>query len=145
MLAKRERASGKRTDLVARGDLVDSRRTLSDLGVTKDQSSRWQTLAGVPEEDFEAALAGEEKPSTNGIIAKPPQMPETSLWLWGRLRDFERDGLLEMSSDEATELLAEMAESGERRTGHGDQKAESQRATPLLADLGRNGLEGGPA
>ncbi len=81
-------------------------------------------------------------------------MPQTSLWLWGRLRDFERDGLLEMTGAEATELraerragelLAEMAESGERRTGHGDQKAESQRATPLLADLGRNGLEGGPA
>ena len=41
--------------------------TLKELGVTKDQSSRWQALAGVSEEDFETALAGEEKPSTNGI------------------------------------------------------------------------------
>ena len=81
--------------------------TLKELGVSKNQSSRWQALAGVPEEDFEAALAGEEKPSTNGIIAKPPQMPQTSLWLWGRLRDFERDGLLEMTGAQATELRAE--------------------------------------
>ncbi len=81
--------------------------TLSDLGVSKGQSSRWQALAGVPEEDFEAALAAPEKPTTNGIIAKPPKMPATSLWLWGRLRDFERDGLLDMNSDEATELMTD--------------------------------------
>ena len=63
--------------------------------------------ARLPEEDFEVALGGEEKPSTNGIIAKPPQMPATSLWLWGRLRDFERDGLLDMNSNEATELMTD--------------------------------------
>ncbi len=67
-------------------------KTLSEMDISKDQSSRWQALGAVPEEDFEAALSGEEKPSTNGIIAKPSKMPETSLWLWGRLRDFERDG-----------------------------------------------------
>ena len=60
--------------------------TLNDLNITRDQSSRWQALANVPEEDFEAALGGEEKPSTNGIIAKPPKMPATSLWLRGSLR-----------------------------------------------------------
>src|SRR5262249_31529313 len=28
--------------------------TLSDLGITKSQSSRWQKLAAIPEADFEA-------------------------------------------------------------------------------------------
>ena len=57
----------------------DGGKTLKELGISKDQSSRWQGMAGVPEEEFEAALGGEEKPSTNGIIAKPPQMPAASL------------------------------------------------------------------
>ncbi len=82
-------------------------KTLSEMDISKDQSSRWQALGAVPEEDFEAALSGEEKPSTNGIIAKPSKMSETSLWLWGRLRDFERDGLLAMTSEEATELMTD--------------------------------------
>ena len=67
-----------------------------DSGITDGQGERWQALAGVPEEEFEAALAAPKKPSTSGIIreqkpvARP--IPDTSLWLWGRLRDFERDG-----------------------------------------------------
>ena len=36
----------------------------------------------------------------------------------------------------AGELLKKMAESGERHTGHGDQRAESHRAIPKLADFG---------
>ena len=122
LLAKMKKAQGKRTDLVARGDQVDDRQTLSDVGVSKDQSSRWQALADVSQEDFEAALGGEKKPSTNGIIAKAPQMPATSLWLWGRLRDFERDGLLDMNSDEATELMT------------GAMLADVKRLAPLVAE-----------
>jgi hypothetical protein len=54
------------------------------------------------EPDFEAALADREtKPTTTGIIRqheakeKPrDQVDGGALWLWGRLLDFERDGLL---------------------------------------------------
>lgn len=126
LLKKMEKAAGKRTDLVARGDQV-GRKTLSEMGVSKDQSSRWQALADVPEEEFEAALGGDEKPSTTGIIAKPKKMPRTSLWLWGRLRDFERDGLLDMNSDEATELMTD--------TMLADVKRLAPRVAAWLEDL----------
>jgi len=42
---------------------------LSDLGISRDQSSQWQKLADIPEEQFEAALA-EGRPSTAGILRK---------------------------------------------------------------------------
>lgn len=49
----------------------------------------------MPEDQFELALAGADKPTTNGIIAAaaPPEITPVSddaLWLWGRLREFER-------------------------------------------------------
>jgi hypothetical protein len=44
--------------------------TLTDLGITRDQSSQWQ-LAAVPPDIFEAALVEPgSPPSTSGIIAR---------------------------------------------------------------------------
>jgi hypothetical protein len=81
---------------------------LSDLGITKDQSSQWQKLADVPQEDFDAALTDPTtKPTTNGILAaaappKPtrPPVSDAALWLWGRLMDFERNGMLASNPDD---------------------------------------------
>jgi len=42
--------------------------TLADLGISKRQSSEWQKLAAVPEEDFEAAIAEQEVPSAGGVL-----------------------------------------------------------------------------
>jgi hypothetical protein len=63
-------------------------------------------LAAVPEKEFEMALADPTaKPTTNGIIKanmepKPNPVSAEALWLWGRLRDFRRDGLLDKTPQE---------------------------------------------
>jgi hypothetical protein len=51
---------------------------LSDLGITWDQSSKWQALAEVPEEQFEQALKDPThgRPSASDRIAIAPQRRE---------------------------------------------------------------------
>jgi hypothetical protein len=58
--------------------------------------------------EFEEEMAQAEMPSTAGIInsfGKPKITPVSAdaLWLWGRLRDFERDGLLAKSPQSVLE------------------------------------------
>jgi len=76
--------------------------TLKGLGISETQSARWQQLANVPEEEFEAALRDPEtKPTTNSILAGmkavngATKMDNDSLWICGRLTDFERMKLAE--------------------------------------------------
>lgn len=71
---------------------------LSDLGITRDQSSQWQRLAEVPQEQFEAAFKAPTRPSTTGILAAagkataPPKIPvdHGALWAYSRVADFEK-------------------------------------------------------
>lgn len=72
-------------------------RALADTGISTQTASRYQALASVSAADFESALRDPVvKPSTAALIQKArdpqPRMPDDVLWLWGRIRDFEREG-----------------------------------------------------
>ena len=91
--------------------------TLTEVGITKDQSSQWQKLAAVPEAEFEEQLANPVAlPTAAHIIAaheaktfpQPvpgPQVDDAALWLWGRLKDFQRMGLLDRDPNEVCETM----------------------------------------
>lgn len=84
---------------------------LESAGVKERTAQRWQNLAAVPKEQFEAALSGEEKPATRAIIKKANgangAMSPDALWFWGRLRDIERMELWKWTPDD---LLGEMTD-----------------------------------
>ena len=118
LLADMEKAKGAAEAGTNRGttrsyDATSSQpRSLSDLGITKDQSSKWQRLAAVPEAEFEAAISQPgSKPSTTHIISpkqeQPKRMDSLAMWFWGRLIDMERNKLFERSADS---LMGEMTD-----------------------------------
>ena len=43
-------------------------KTLSDMGINKDQSSKWQKMAAIPQEEREGYLSQPGIPSTEGMI-----------------------------------------------------------------------------
>jgi hypothetical protein len=116
--------------------------TLADLGVTPKQSSRWQKLADVPDEQFDAALADQtEKPTTNGIIAaaqpKParPAVSDAALWLWGRLNDFQRNDLLGREpNDVLSTMTEEMLDDVHRLAPAGRELAQAHRGDAMTRD-----------
>ena len=93
--------------------------TLADTGIPRSTAKRFEALADVPAEVFEAALADDETmPSASGIVEAarnpaPPSMDPDALWLWGRLQEFHRRGLCDgghlYAGDIANALPASMA------------------------------------
>jgi hypothetical protein len=67
--------------------------TLEDFGITRDQSSKWQQLADVPEQTFEN-LVTEDGMSTEEILRRmapptpPPSVDLRVLFVWSHLKDF---------------------------------------------------------
>lgn len=66
-----QRDSGGRGRIESRGTTqLKNPPRLQDLGITKDQSSKWQQLAAVPDEEFERAVRGDgPKPTTEVVRA----------------------------------------------------------------------------
>lgn len=100
--------------------------TLSNLGISRDQSSQWQKLAKIPRAEFEADLADPMwRPTTSGMIERQEarergplpttRVDDRALWLWGRLQDFERDGLLTRDPDEVLSTMLEHMDTTTRR------------------------------
>jgi hypothetical protein len=117
LLAKMPKANGAREPRTHRGSTQSSGTTaptLKDLGISRDQSSQWQKLGALPQREFDIAIGESVKPpTTKGILraAEPaprkPTVAADALWLWGRLMDFERDGLLEKMPSEVMETMTD--------------------------------------
>lgn len=112
--------------------------TLARTGISRQTAHRYQALADVPAATFEAAMREPVKPTTSGVIAQAkaaavvqqardpqPRMPDDVLWLWGRMRDFERECF---TSKDPQSLLQAMTES---------MRADVARISPLMVDFFR--------
>ncbi len=54
-------ARGKRTDLVPRRDQVNGKKTLAELGINKNESSRWQQVASLSQRVFEKHISDSKR------------------------------------------------------------------------------------
>lgn len=69
--------------------------SLADMGISKKQSSDWQKMAEIPEEEFEKTFATGELATTKGLVrkaepkkkAKRNKQRKYALAIWSRLRD----------------------------------------------------------
>ncbi len=70
--------------------------------MSRKTAHQYQALANIAKEEFEAALKAPEKPTRSAILRNAarkasmgnlPQVRDNTLFLWGRLRDFERMGI----------------------------------------------------
>jgi hypothetical protein len=93
-------------------------RTLTDMRITKDQSSQWQRLAGISKDKFEEAISQTPTPSVAQLIdehTEPVQKArrplhrehDRSTWIAGRLREFRRDGHLDADPAAVIECMVE--------------------------------------
>jgi hypothetical protein len=99
--------------------------TLKEMGLTGDQSSKYQQLANVPEKEFEEALNAEGSiPSAHGLLKsrnETKRIDKDCLYLWGRLVDIEK----RLFGRNINALLDEMTPAMEK---------DSTRILPLLRE-----------
>jgi hypothetical protein len=107
-----------RTDLVGSNNEV-RHATAADLGLRRDEIYEARKLRdaeaaepGLIRRSLDAMLERGEEPTRAALIkevvAKPqPTMPREPLWVWGRVKDFHRDGILAIPPHQ---LAAKMTE-----------------------------------
>lgn len=112
-------------------------KALADNRLSRQQANEFERLAEVPEDLFEKELETQGSPTAATIIHvhKPvvtpvsPVSPE-ALWLWGRLHEFEREGVLGRPPQE---IMAAMTP---------PMQVDALRLAPRVADwLGQIGRE----
>lgn len=102
--------------LKSKSDGATSKVMLSDLGVTRDQSSQWQQLAAIPEREFEAEVSKPgPKPTAHGLLAnrtpkveQTPRMDPRALEAWAWITGF-RDN--KFGGTLPTQLFGQMTDS----------------------------------
>lgn len=104
------------------------RQAIDTAQIPERTAQRYQALANVPSPVFEEALRNPVvKPTTAALIRQArdpqPKMPDDVLWLWGRMRDFERDGY---ANKDVGQLLSHMTDT---------MRADVLRIVPLMADF----------
>ena len=104
--------------------VLDPTPKLSDLGIKKDQSSRWQKLAGLPEQEFEDKIARATDTAVT-VIDAPPRRKQP------RKRKPRLDGK-PTTGEEAAPISDAEASAEARKAEHaaldGDQTKQPQRA-----------------
>jgi hypothetical protein len=86
--------------------------------ISDDQADRWQQLAAMPHGDFEGHLHDPLViPTTSGILDadRPKAAPSDALWLWGRIRDLEREGYLSKDINEIVHRMSAKMQEEMRR------------------------------
>ena len=87
---------------------------LSDLGITRDQSSQWQKLGALSQNDFDLAIGTSVKPpSTKGVLRAAVDdgplprcvVSKDALRLWGRLSEFGSEEWLAKSPAEVMSTM----------------------------------------
>lgn len=101
---------------------------LQSTGISRQSANRYEALAAVPTAQFEEALRDTSvKPTTTRLIQQArdpqPQIDAAALWIWGRMRDFERDGF---HAKNPHLLLSQMTET---------MRADAARIAPLMAEF----------
>jgi hypothetical protein len=134
-----ERDTGKGGDRKSRSvETTVKPKTLSDLGVSKDQSRKFQQLADIPTEQFEEAVSGSDAvPTTGGVLGHAKRqrshsaganhnasacrgMPPLFEWVYRQVLAFDNTGTL---SSNATDIYAQMSR---------DQRRDVARVARLL-------------
>jgi hypothetical protein len=96
---------------------VSKKEELEKAGISTDQAKQWEQLAKIADADFEKQLHNSEgKPTTNGLIRAnapadaKPRVASEALWVWGRLREFDRMIVPRKPEDVLFTLSEEMAD-----------------------------------
>jgi hypothetical protein len=82
-------------------------------GLSERQRKTALRVAHVPAAEFEAAVESDRPPTVTTLAERGtqkttpahPAVPRKALWVWGRLKDFEREGILATSPDDLSKAM----------------------------------------